>query len=49
MMDLFALRQAFLLGAAFMAVGTVLFGICTISENLNQGKGPLPQPHIPEG
>lgn len=49
MMDLFALRQAFLLGAVFMALGTVLFGICTGSANLNQGHGKIPRPHIPEG
>ncbi|MFO7716126.1 MFS transporter [Desulfosarcina sp.] len=48
-MDLFALRQAFLLGAAFMALGTILFSACIGSESLNQAKGPSTRPPIPEG
>jgi MFS family permease len=48
MMDLFALRQAFLIGAACMSAGSILFIICTGPENLNQGQAPVPQ-SLPEG
>jgi MFS family permease len=43
MMDLFTLRQAFLIGAACMSAGSVLFIICTGTVNLN--RGPAPAPH----
>ncbi|MGA6925603.1 MAG: MFS transporter, partial [Desulfosarcina sp.] len=49
LMDLFALRYAFVLGAAFMAAGTILFIVCTGSKNLNQGKRPASEAALPEG
>jgi MFS family permease len=48
MMDLFTLRQAFLIGAACMSAGTILFIICTGTINLNRGQAPVPQ-SLPEG
>ncbi len=49
MMDLFALRPAFVLGAVIMAVGTLLFVVCTWRTDLSQGMLRTAPPHIPEG
>jgi MFS family permease len=49
MMDLFQLRQAFILGALIMATGTVLFVVCTWGENMSRGTIQVAPPQIPEG
>jgi MFS transporter, DHA1 family, multidrug resistance protein len=49
LMDLFQLRQAFYFGSMAMAVGTVLFVICTWRSDLSRGTVLSPPPQIPEG
>ena len=49
MMDLFHLRQAFVLGALVMMAGTILFTACTGGADLSQARGPAAAPQIPEG
>ena len=49
MMDWFQLRQAFLLGAAVMGIGTLLFLVCTGRADLSRGTVPAAAPTIPEG
>jgi len=49
MMDWFQLRQAFVLGAAIMGIGTLLFLACTGRADLSHGTVPAPAPTIPEG
>jgi MFS family permease len=49
LMDLFQLRQAFYFGSMAMAVGTVLFVICTWRSDLSKGTVLSPPPQIPEG
>ena len=49
LMDLFQLRQAFYFGSMAMAVGTVLFVICTWQSDLSRGTVLSPPPQIPEG
>ena len=49
LMDLFQLRQAFCFGSVAMAVGTVLFVICTWRSDLSEGTVLSPPPQIPEG
>jgi MFS family permease len=49
MMDWFALRQAFVLGAVIMAVGTLLFVGCTWRTDLRHTAAPAAVPQIPEG
>lgn len=49
MMDWFELRQAFILGALVMILGTIAFAVCTWRADLSRGMpSPLP-PQIPEG
>lgn len=49
MMDWFQLRQAFVLGAAVMIAGTLLFAVCTWRADLSRGTVRAAAPHIPEG
>lgn len=49
MMDWFQLRQAFVLGALVMAVGTILFMACTWRANLSRKTAPAAAAQIPEG
>ena len=49
MMDLYQLRQAFVLGAVVMTVGTLLFVVCTWRTDLSTGRAAAPPPQIPEG
>ena len=49
MMDWFQLRQAFILGALIMAVGTLLFVACTWRADLSHGMIPAAPPQLPEG
>ena len=49
MMDLFALRYAFVLGAAVMIAGTLLFVVCTWRTDLSQGTVLTAPPQLPEG
>ena len=49
MMDWFQLRQAFVLGAAVMGIGTLLFLACTSRADLSRGTVPAAAPTIPEG
>jgi len=49
MMDWFQLRQPFVLGAAVMGVGTLLFWACTGRADLSRGTVPAAAPTIPEG
>lgn len=49
MMDLFHLRQAFVLGAWVMMAGTILFTACTWGADLSKARGLAAAPQIPEG
>lgn len=49
MMDLFQLRQAFMLGAVMMVAGTALFIACTWRADLSTGAVAPTPPQIPEG
>ena len=49
MMDWFQLRQAFVLGAVIMGIGTLLFMICTWRADLSRKAIPPAAPQIPEG